>query len=204
MPERFGYNALLPENVREIFMWLCQDVVSLNEKWNLYIGLYSDPETASLLSDLARGTFQMVEESLRNDMAASISRLCDRAHSFGHEHVSFKALSNRLTELYGLDQKVKDFVNLCEPVVQYRHRRIGHNDLDSLIRPDENVLPGIRRSLISEICEKAGEILNFVLNKYEDAEMIFETSHVGGAESLIYWLRIAKQYDDDRRRERRR
>jgi hypothetical protein len=145
----------------------------------------------------------MVEEALRNDMAASISRLCDSARFHGHDHVSFKALSNRLPEIDGLDQKVQDFVRLCEPVVQYRHRRIGHNDLDSLIRPDENVLPGIGRSLIGEICEKAGEILNFVIGKYEDTEMLFETSHAGGAESLIYWLRIAKQYDDDRRRERR-
>jgi hypothetical protein len=202
MPESFGHTESLPPPVRDIFMWLCQDVVSLNEKWNLYLGLFSDAETSGLLSDLARSTFQMVEESLRNDMAASISRLCDAARSFGHDHVSLKALTNRLRDIHGLDQKVDAFIQLCDPIVQYRHRRIGHNDLDSLISPNENMIPGIRRDLISEICEIAGEILNFVLRNYEDAEMIFETSHVGGPDSLINWLRMGKQYSDERRRER--
>jgi hypothetical protein len=202
MPDPFGHNENLPESVRDIFMWLCQDVVSLNEKWNLYSGLFGEAETAGLLSDLARSTFQMVEESLRNDMAASISRLCDAAHSFGHDHVSFKALTSRLSDIGGLGQMVDGFIQTCGPVVQYRHRRIGHNDLDSLIRPNENIIPGISRGLISEICEKAGEILNFVLRNYEDAQMIFETSHAGGPDSLIYWLRMGKQYSDERRRER--
>jgi hypothetical protein len=183
-------------------MWLCQDVVSLHEKWSLYLGLYSDPETADLLSEFAQSTFQTVEESLRNDIAALISRLCDAARSFGRDNVSFEALSSRLRDIDGLEQMVEDFVRLCNPVVQYRHRRVGHNDLDTLIRPNENLLPGITRGLVSEICEKAGAILNFVLRRYEDAEMIFETPHGGGADSLIHWLRLAKQYSDDRRRER--
>jgi len=200
MPERFGYSELLPENVREIFMWLCQDVASLHDKWSLYLGLYSDPETSDLLSELALSTFQIIEESLRSDMAASISRLCDKARWHGRERVSFKALSSHLRDMEGLDQMVEGFVKLCDPVVLYRHSRVGHNDLDTLIRPNENLSPGIARGLINEICEKAGAILNFVLGKYEDTEMGFETPHAGDADSLIYSFRLAKQYFDDRRR----
>jgi hypothetical protein len=135
-------------------------------------------------------------------MAALIGRLCDAACSFGRDNVSFKALSSRLRDIDGLDETVEDFIRLCNPVVQYRHRRIGHNDLNTLIRPNENLMPGITRGLVSEICEKAGAILNFVLRRYKDAEMLFEISRVGGADSLIHCLRLAKQYSDDRRRER--
>jgi len=196
----FGRFESLPESVREIFMWLSQDVVSLNDKWKLYLGLYLGPDNYDILSEIAQGTFQIVEESLRVDMAALISRLCDKARSCGHDNVSFKALSCRLREIEDLDQKVRDFIRLCDPVVRYRHKRIGHNDLNTLIRPDENVLPGISRDLVTEICEKAGAILNFVLGKYEDTEMIFEAHHRGDAESFLEWLRSAKRYSEERLR----
>jgi hypothetical protein len=202
MAKRFGYSENLPEDIRVIFIWLCQDVVSLSEKWRLYLGLFSDPEVASLLSDMARGTFQIIRESLQNDMTLAIARLCDPAHSFEHEHVSLEALASRATHIDQLDQKVNDFIRLCKPVRDLRNMRVGHNDLKALIDPHDNPLPGISRSLIDQIVAEASAILSYVLHQYEDSELVFEFQTVGGADLLIHWLRIAKKHEEEERNAR--
>lgn len=195
----FGYNENVPEAIRDIFMMLCQDVVSLARIWRLYLGLFSDVETAELLSKMARETFHLVEEALRNNMAISIARLCDPARSCGHECISFRALAERAPQLDELKQKVDAFVELCAPIEALRNKRLAHNDLGTMIRPLDNPLPGIDRSLIDRIVADAGELLNYVVSKFDDAQLVFELTAVGGAEHLIYWLRLAKECDKERR-----
>lgn len=77
---RFGYYPKLPEDIREVFMWLCQDVAALREKWDFYQELF-DKGNIDLLSELARASFQIFEESLRDDLTMSICRLSDPAKS---------------------------------------------------------------------------------------------------------------------------
>jgi hypothetical protein len=57
--EDFGYSTKLPEDIREIFQRLCQDVAFLYNSWNFYLELFSKPENVSLLSDMA-GVFARV------------------------------------------------------------------------------------------------------------------------------------------------
>jgi len=88
----FGYDIRLPENIREVFMWLCQDVTSLQSKWSLYLKLFSNQEDTMLLSELALGFFQVIEESLRNDITMAICRLSDPPKSMGKDNLSLKTL----------------------------------------------------------------------------------------------------------------
>ncbi len=200
VPELYGYNEKIPENAREIFMWLCQDVVALHRKWDLYQGLFSDSETTELLSDLARGTFQVIEESLRDDMTMSIGRLSDPSTSCGHANVSIRALLDQLPDLYRLALGVDDFLRSCEPIVQLRNRRVAHNDKDTLLEPKENPLPGISKDTISAIIERAEVILDTILRQFDDeTEMMYELITVGGANTLVRWLKLAKEYSDTQR-----
>ena len=195
----FGYNENVPEAIREIFMMLCQDVVFLTKKWRLYLGLFSDREAAELLSNMARETFQIIEESLRNDMSMAIARLCDPGRMGKHECISFHALAERAPQVDELGQKVDAFVELCAPIEALRNKRLAHNDLEAAIRPRDNPLPGIVRSLIEKVVSDAGGLLNYVVSKFDDAELVFEPTAVGGTEHLIFWLRLAKECDKERR-----
>ena len=194
MPKPFGYNEKLPEEIRDIFIRLCQDVVSLNQKWQLYTDLFTDPDVTALLSNIARGAFQVIEETLRNDMTMLIGRLCDPAISGGHKNISLRALLEQAPTIPGLDKKVEDFIGACKTVERHRNKAVAHNDLDTFILPHKNPLPGIMRGQVNEIVGKAGEILNFVVQRYDDCDLAFDfLVGVGGVDHLIFWLRKAKE-----------
>jgi hypothetical protein len=203
MSEPFGYSESIPEEIREIYMWLCQDVASLHAKWRLYKGLYSAPDITELLTRIAKHTFVTIEESLRDDMTMCICLLSDPTSLGGHENVSFKALADSNLIRGDISQLINEFVILCNPVVLHRNKRIAHNDKNTLLKPKENILPGLTRSLIEEIVEKAGAILNLVIQQYENSENEYETMDPGTVEEFVYWLKAAEVYSDEGEKKKR-
>jgi len=195
----FGYDIRLPENIREVFMWLCQDVASLQRKWDSYLKLFSSQENTSLLSELAQGFFQVIEESLRNDMTMAICRLSDPPKSMGKDNLSLRTLVEQCDERARVSDLLKDFVVACESVRQYRNKRVGHNDLNTTIKPKENLLPGIDRNQIDTILQLAGDILNTIYQQFTDGELYFAPLQIGGVDDLIHWLEIAREHEETRR-----
>jgi len=180
-------------------MWLCQDVTSLQSKWSLYLKLFSNQEDTMLLSELALGFFQVIEESLRNDMAMAICRLSDPPKSMGKDNLSLRTLVEQYDECASVSDLLKDFVAVCEPIRQYRNKRVGHNDLNTTINAKENLLPGIGRNQIDSILQLAGAILNAIYQQFVDGELYFMPFQIGGADDIIHWLKIAREYEDARR-----
>lgn len=111
-----GYNSVVPEDIREMFMWLCQDVASLHNKWQFYVGLYSGEVDTGLLSELAPGSFSIIEESLRNDMTMSICRLTDPVETTGKPNLSLQTLAKSCEHIDGLSELLDDFLQACDPV----------------------------------------------------------------------------------------
>jgi len=192
MSKAFGYVDNMPEDIRDIFMWLCQDVASLNDKWRTYKGLYSDSSVTDLLNYTAKHTFQTIEESLRDDMTMSICRLCDPSSLCGYENVSFSALLSLKNIPNNIKKDIEEFLESCEPIKSLRNKRVAHNDKNTLLNPKENPLPGISRKQIDNIVGTAGDILNLVLLEYENSEMEFETFDQGTVEELVFYLRKAR------------
>jgi len=196
--ESFGYDSLVPEKIRKILMWLCQDVASLHNKWHFYLGLFSGEDDTHLLSELALGSFNIIEESLRNDMTMLICRLSDPPTTGKHKNLSLQTLSEECDDIDNVSELLEDFLAACEPVRRYRHKRVGHNDLSTTIKPDENPLPGIGRRRIDEILGLAGRILNVIYQNFVDSELAFQPFLIGGADTLLHWLRLAKQAEEER------
>jgi len=202
MPElkdAFGYSEEIPEKAREIFMWLCQDVAMLNVKWNFYDTLFNKLENANLISELAIGSFNIIEESLRMDMTMLICRLGDPAKVSGRDNLSFLSLQETIDNIDGLELLIQEFLLASNPVRTYRNKQVGHNDLNTKIRPHENPIPGINRSDIEKIILLTGQILNLVYRHYrKDSEIMFYTSFPGDVESLLYWLTKGKEARSDK------
>ncbi len=184
----FGYSELLPEIIREPFMWLCQDVASLQQKWDFWQELFGKRQNAIFLSNLVPASFNIILETLQNDITMAIYRLSDPPRSMGQENLSFATLAKNCIEIEGLTDRISEFRRMCEPVRQRRKKRVGHRDLNSVINPLENPLPNISKDQIDMIINNASNILNFILKHYEDAEMYFHAACRGGAEELIFWL----------------
>jgi len=191
--ESFGYDLNVPENIRELLMWLCQDVASLYDKWDFYLELFSTKENTELLSELAVSSFQIIEESIRNDLIMMIGRLSDPSN--GKRNLSIETLIQNCDKIESSEiELLKEFKEKCRPVRKLRHKFVAHNDLKSRIKPKDNPLPGIGLDQVKKIIHDAGTLLNLVYQKYVNAELGFDIPiQIGGAKDLLYWLKKAKE-----------
>jgi len=89
---------------------------------------------------------------------------------------------------------LEEFRQACRPVRIIRNKRLGHNDLDTRIKPQENPLPGIGKTQIEQIIVLAEQILNYVYQRFDNGELRFEKIHEGGADALLFWLREGREY----------
>jgi hypothetical protein len=194
----FGHNALLPEEIRDVFMWLCQELASLNSKWQFYLALYTGEEETGLLSELASGSFSIIEESVRTDLTMSICRLSDPARTAGAKpNLSLETLAKKCQALDGPDdlgELVEQFLEACQPVRRHRNKLVAHRDLNTTIKPQDNPLPGIGAAQVDLILDLAGRVLNLVHRHFGvDSELSFKPFLTGGADTLLYWLRLARE-----------
>ena len=190
----FGYSEQLPENIRDVFMWLCQDVASLQHKWDFWLEMFGKSQNADLLSELALASFNIILETLQNDVTMAISRLSDPPKSMGKENLSFATLAENCIEIKGVESLVTEFRKICKPVRQRRNVKLAHRDLDFVINPSENPLPGISKAQIDTIAKMAADILNRIRQHYESVEMNFHIVSRGDAEALIFWLKAGKDF----------
>ncbi len=192
----FGSCQDLPEDVQAIFQDLCEDLVSLHGKWQLYLDLFSDRETVDLLNDVAMASFQMLEESLRSDMTMSICRLTDPPQSCGKDNLSIKVLVDRLGHVRGLTALWDNFHACCNRVRDYRNKRVGHNDLHVALRPHDNPLPNVTRADIEAILAAGAELINHAYRDYvEGGELCFQPLHIGGGKDLVQCLKSGWEHD---------
>ena len=190
---RFGYNSNFPDSFRKMFMWLCQDVVSLHDEWSFYIELFGNKENKEIMADMLHASSQIIEESVRNDMTMTICRLSDPHKSSGKINLSFSTLVHRVGETAELSELLEDFQNACNPIQKHRNKRVAHNDLKTKIEPLENRLPGVTRQDIDRIVSLAEQILNTVSRRYDEV-LRFESVHSGGAAVLIDYLNTVKTH----------
>ena len=196
----FGYSEKLPENIKDAFMWLCQDVSILQSKWDFFSYLFGTKANTDLLSELAPASFNMIFDSLLNDITMAICRLSDPSKSgrdLERYNLSFSTLVDMCDQIEGLKELLKDFRNVCKPITQTRNRRVGHRDLDTAIRPLENPLPGITKQQIERILKTATDFLNTVYKNYDNGFLVFHMVVPGGADALIFWLTKAKASDSE-------
>ena len=193
MNNKFGFYPEIPENIRDIFMQLCQDFVALNNKWDFYLELYSSAETTSLLSKMALASFHLIEEALRADMVLSICRLNDPPQSCGQNNLSFPFLHQHIHNSE-VDNLFTQFETACSPFKTHRNKQVGHNDLNTSIKPHSNPLPNIEKEQIDLVINIASDILNAILKCYVYEGIGFNFPQIGGGKNLVHWLKIAREY----------
>jgi hypothetical protein len=178
----------IPEGIRDLCTRLRQDVAILHLKWSSYLELFGSPERAALLSETARACFQIIDESLRNDIILSICRLSDPSRTLGGDNVSLATLVARCSEIPRVEDLLMAFQAACGPIRRYRNRHLGHNDPAAVIRVHEDPLPDVARPAIDEILRLAGGILRAVYEHYSAGDPGLRLEPIGGAGELISWL----------------
>jgi hypothetical protein len=201
--ERSRSSPELPDTVRELHGGLCEDVAALQLKMSFYRELFSNRANAELLSSLAPAFFQVVAESLRNDIVLGICRLSDPSRSLVGDNRSLAALVGKCPKVPKAEFLLTAFQSACGIVRMYRNQQLGHNDVHSKITPHDELIPSIEIVHVEEILRLAGEVLR-AIHPY-DAHQDFRVFAPGftGAGDLIRWLRLAKESDELRKQDLR-
>jgi len=189
MPEgKFGYIGSLPEEIRDVFMWLCQDMVALYRKWDFYLGLYGKPENQPIVSFLPQA-FSVIEESLRTDLTMAICRLSDPLEMRKQENLNFRSLGAFYCQDAKLQVLINEFVMSCEPVRINRNKLVGHSDKVARLEPGRAMIPQIKKSDIDTIIKNAESIIAHVSWEYGNQTYGFGIPGDGGADALVYWFK---------------
>src|SRR5436309_8035775 len=120
--DQLGSSERIPEAIRDVCARLCEDAAILHLKWSSYLELFGSPESAVVLSETARACFQIIEESLRNDIVLSICRLSDPSRTLGGDSGSLATLVARCSDLPRVEDLLMAFQAACGPVRRYRNR----------------------------------------------------------------------------------
>lgn len=131
----------------------------------------------------------------------AICRLGDPARSAvkgkKFDNLSLETLIEECGKVNDVTSLLRDFRNASKPVRDYRNKGVGHNDLNTAIRPTDNPLPGIRRSQIDETIKLAWQILNVIYQHFAPGTELGSGVLVSsGADTLIYWLKLAQENRD--------
>jgi AbiU2 len=198
--QRFGYVEDMPEDVRSLYVELCEDAVSLWHKWEFYLELFGKRENAVLLADLTRASFYVLSELLGDGITMAICRLEDPAQQGKYKNLTIHALKEKCSDIPEINDLCDRLHAACEPFRRHRDKRIGHSDLDTTIDPIRHPLPGINQPQVEAALCAIEQILKAVHARYSEAEICtFAPFHVGGAKDLMYWIKRGLEHHQEER-----
>jgi hypothetical protein len=95
------------------------------------------------------------------------------------------------------------FQSACGVVRLYRNQQLEHNDVHSKITPHDKLIPGVDVVHVEEILRLAGEVLRAIHPHAAHQDSRVFAPGFAGAGDLIRWLRVAKEFDELRKRDLR-
>lgn len=182
---KFGYMANLPDQVRVMFMWICQDLAILDRKWRYYTELYLDDGNKKKLVESARSVFSVYEEVLFFDILLSVARLNDDQYTGKWENISLDALTTRARMKTQLRTLMNRYKRSCRSIEMIRNKRLAHRDFNTIDNPEICTIPAITVQEITTAIELAKTIVITVLQKYCNYDMTFKLTTPGGPDQLL-------------------
>lgn len=189
-----------PANVAAIHGALWNHVVDLEGQWQTYKRLFMDEPTVEVLNWAASGFFAKTQRSLVDEMMLSIARLLDKAKG-AQDNAVLERLAQECDTAGRKD--VGDRVRRCiakaealtDPIRKQRNKRIGH--LDFAVHVDKKALPPVIVREVSDALRLIKAAMNVVEKAFEGRETKYSAYNVlGGADTLAYVLKRAKEADD--------
>jgi hypothetical protein len=186
--KEFGYIPSLPFDLRPLFKSIANDLVMLAEIHKFYAELFNDSKNFPIFNETSAAAFRLIQEALFTDIIVRLSRLFDPESSCGKENLSLRRLISQLDDKADLEPKLAFLRDECAPVISWRMKLIAHRDLRHALNPIDNPLPAIKLEKIRTIIEGTSQLMNDIVRKYKDTEMMFEFPGKGEAENMIFWL----------------
>lgn len=191
------------ESLGALYSELWQELANLHFDWSEYVVLFgTKPERIDLLNQTAGGFFQLVEDSLWEKTLLNICRLVDPHKTAGKPNLSIQRLAHEIS-----DSIVKTEIGLaieialskCAFAIDWRHRRIAHNDLGLALGYAEP-LTEASRFKVKEAISSISAVLDVISMHYLNVQLSFEfLSTTGSAIDLLYLLKDGLRLREERR-----
>jgi hypothetical protein len=198
-------SGTMPDDVKEIYQRLWQDVCSLHLNWNTYRQLFgTSPERIQLLNRFGLLFFGQIQRVIFADITLRLCHLTDPASQGEHENQSILRLLNMidnsshgLCNRLGVNKKKQDLIKKCKKFRELRNRSVAHKDWKRRATP----LPATSRQNV----ENCLAILRSIMNTLESHYGAVPTHYQGlgrvpgDAEYLVERLQdLARRIDAER------
>lgn len=179
-------------NRNETFEALYFAVVEISEKYHVYKTLFRSKESLNILEKYDYGVFAVFQESLANDLKASIFRVLDPYKSCGRENLCFDQLKESFSLSTEIISKISELYEIKEKVKLYRHRKLMHNDLQRILKPEEQEQHLFIWSDISAVVYLSQFIINTISELEFDRSREFIPINVNPDLLLNHLTRLAR------------
>ena len=188
--------ARLPADLATQFRPLFKDIFWLGMKWHEYATLFGDKGNFELLHRTASYLFQIVEDTMWDDLILHVSRLIGPTKSMGKENLTVRRIPELIQDL-GLKDEIQSLVDSCQAhctfVSDHRNKRLAHYDLETAVQNLEANLTGVSRLQLRLAVESLQKIVQRIYAHYADTHFDFDTSlRTDNAESLLRALATAE------------
>ncbi len=198
----------MPQDVAELFDFLCAFIFAIHDKWEDFCGLcvprdYQDAgevnrvkRNISLLNSFAPDFFASCQESIANDVILALCRLLDPPKTLGQENVSLRNLAQCVERgtppqhFTAIQSAYNQLIAEGDAVRAYRNKRIGHNDL--LLARGSMALPTVTINDITKVILGAERLMSEISSYYKGNEISFRPVAPGkiGSKELLERLWI--------------
>jgi hypothetical protein len=199
----------LDRDLRKLYDSLVNEVTLVSLKWQTAKDLFGhSQERVDLLNRTAVSFFQVCQSTFRDDTFIGLSRLTDPLQSAGKDNLSLDRLLESLdrqvhsqlaTDLAELISKAKE---LCKPFREYRHKKLAHLDLDTVLNTQTDSLPTITIGETNRALKSVYDVLNRFGQHFFDTTTWFDKIiQQAGVDSLALYLeRGERAFKEDRQR----
>ena len=186
----------LPADLSSQFRPLFKDIFWLGMKWREYATLFGDESNFELLHRTASYLFQIIDDTMWDDMILHLSRLFGPAKSMGKANLTVRRIPDLIQDA-SLRSEIQDLVDSCQAhcafVADHRNKRLAHYDLEVATQNLEASLTGVSRMEMRRAVESLQSIMQKIYAHYTDVHFDFDPSlRTDNAESLIRALKRAE------------
>lgn len=170
-----------PKPVHNLWSAIDSEVIWLHGRWIIYRQLFgTSPERIAILNASAGTFFNVLQQTLLNDVQLSLSKLDDKAASGKHANMTLAALveSLRTCGEGEIATRLEPFLNAfnlsCAKIRHRRNKWIAHFDRDTMLGTKVNTRQGPSRNEIELSLDALRTFMNCVRLHYLDSQTFYQ------------------------------
>jgi hypothetical protein len=174
-------------------------VLELNVHWEMFEGLYSDPEHLVTFNRTGANFWETIRELLVDQLMLSISRFFDPSKSLGGVNCSLETMIE-LPEVAGikadLETRVGEMRKVWAPRIKaWRHKKLSHTDLKTAL--GVSILPEVTYKEIGQLVDSITAFSRQIQHHVYQRDIGYHCSQTGWTPQVIKYLQLGVEKRDE-------